>query len=91
MGDVKGSKRQRKKAMPDWDSEIMKRWDQARAYIASGGTASWPRDWFESEIDARDDEIETLRELLAEADRMVVWEAVNMPSDFQERVEAALA
>lgn len=46
--------------MTDWNSEIMRKWDDARAYIANGGTSSWPRDWFESEIDARDDRIKQL-------------------------------
>lgn len=31
--------------------KLMKRWDSARNAIANGDTSSWPRDWFESEID----------------------------------------
>ena len=31
--------------------DIMKKWDNARKYIAEGGGGSWPRDFFESVLD----------------------------------------
>lgn len=37
------------------DTPLMRRWDRIRAYIAGGGTGSYPRDWFESEIEAAED------------------------------------
>lgn len=38
------------------DPEVMKRWDAWRAYIAKGGTASWPRDAFEVLLECIDEE-----------------------------------
>ena len=46
------------------DEKIMQRWDEWRKYISEGGTASWPRDEFESLIDGYEERIE-----LAEATR----------------------
>lgn len=40
---------------------IMQQWDRWRSYIANGGTASWPRDEFESLLDAYDEIISDLR------------------------------
>jgi hypothetical protein len=40
--------------------ETMAKWDAARKAIAEGCTSSWPRDWFESELDARDERIAQL-------------------------------
>ena len=66
--------------------EIMKRWDSWRAYIAEGGTASWPRDDFESILDAYDEnkaagapsvligEREVLKAELA--DRQIEWDKI---------------
>jgi len=41
--------------------EAMERWDSWRAYIAEGGTGSWPRDAFENLLDTYDEIIAGLR------------------------------
>ncbi len=46
------------------EEKIMKRWDEWRKYIADGGTASWPREEFESLIYGYEEEIKQLREEL---------------------------
>jgi hypothetical protein len=43
------------------NAHIMGMWDNWRRYIAEGGGASWPRDAFESLLDAHDAEVEALR------------------------------
>ncbi len=40
--------------------EIMQQWDHWRKRIADGCTNSSPRDWFENEIDDRDERIAAL-------------------------------
>jgi len=37
--------------------EIMAMWDEWRDYIASGGKGSWPRDAFESILDAYEEQM----------------------------------
>jgi len=39
---------------------ILREWDRWRSYIAHGGTASWPRDSFESLLDYYDAKITNL-------------------------------
>lgn len=46
--------------------DTMLTWDKVRKAIAEGCNASWPRDWFESEIDARDARITELEAALSE-------------------------
>lgn len=41
---------------PFLNDETLRHWDSWRKYIAEGGKSSWPRDAFESTIDAADEE-----------------------------------
>ena len=43
--------------------KIMQQWDKWREYIASGGTASWPRDAFESVLDRIEELEKALRSM----------------------------
>lgn len=85
-------------------SDAMRAWMSHREIIRGlhvqympGHIGDWPPEWevaarVQQSIDeAIASEIETLRALIAEADRAVVWETV-MPDGaaYQERVEAAL-
>lgn len=51
--------------------DLMREWDTARAAIAAGNTSSWPRDWFESVIDARDERISDLDERISDLEGYV--------------------
>ena len=46
---------------------VMQQWDYWRKRIAEGDTTSAPRDWFESIIDSRDEQID---ELTAQVEHM---------------------
>lgn len=45
--------------------KTMRQWDMYRKMIADGCTTSLPRDWFESELDIRDEAIAELKKALA--------------------------
>lgn len=71
--------------------EIMEMWDSWRAYIANGGTASWPRDafenfigWYEEGIEEKEKERERLSKLLIEARMRIVElrEKISLLIDF---------
>lgn len=49
--------------------QIMQMWDLWRKTIAGGSGASWPRDAFESVLDAYDEEIAGLMAKLAEVEQ----------------------
>jgi hypothetical protein len=53
----------------------MKRWDMIRKYIADGGRGSYPRDCFESFIDA------WAQDASEAADRLAALSAENEPAD----------
>ncbi len=46
----------------DERERIMQQWDHYRELIASGFGGALPRDWFESELDARDERIKYLED-----------------------------
>lgn len=50
-GSVQSAGNARTPAEADQYESLMRCWDQWRAYLAGGGTASWPRDGFESLLD----------------------------------------
>ena len=47
---------------------IMKQWDAWRKYIANGGKGSWPRDAFESLLDAVDEMRSNIKSLIKDWD-----------------------
>ena len=55
--------------------EHLKKWDGWRKYIAEGGTASWPRDEFESLIENMEAENAALRAQLEAASKQepILW------------------
>ena len=55
--------------------EHLNKWDSWRKYIAEGGTASWPRDEFESLIENMEAENAALRAQLESASKQepILW------------------
>lgn len=55
------------------NKKIMEKWDYWRKQIADGNKSSSPRDWFESVLDNRDEQIKMKKERAGQINRIIAF------------------